>query len=780
VIEEDSGNTRHWVRQRALQFLTLNNIVDNLESTSPVNVLSANQGRILDSKIGSLQGATRDRGSVLFAARGEGQYWTTVKFMGFVSAGTEYLLGDRLHWASPDESQVLEPAYEVTEIGPGGEITALDVLSNPGAWTDEFPYATIPLAGGNGTGADISIELDKTGFYTLTSPQITVGGADYKMGDAIVLNVAKGTLMDALYIVTSVDEWGEITGVEMSRSGTFNFWPADNNFTVYGGTGHGAVLQSAPHIGHGNNLSDIANPRINDTATVVKDETHEGNSYTWIYADYNGDGIPNWVPLNDRAGRDFIQNPVRHEELGANAVFSNNVQDATIELRHIADSAKVISGRFRGTCLHAFDPTTYTTDMYMQMTTLSLNSNTPADGIYFVTGYMNGQHTPSRYVSQVSATQGTRIVPYNMIAPAYVKVVDGVAYMIDRGMFRYQGLNVASVTVPVRLVRATVGYASLTDYDNCDATLTPVTKEVLQLNQHAWHDLDDVPSPQHGDFVRVIEDETVLATVNYGPLFAQKPCTTWEYDANSVWTNDEGKNSHWRMKSVEAPPHMLGAGGAGPGGRFRGVVPYGTIYSAITAQSVGTIKVYIITGLTAASLDSRCVGRYWKPMVSAGTALYTSMPLIYANGTALNNTVLMTDGIFPAADNAYGWIVYSSTATTATQAVVFYDRESASATTAVSYGTGTMSLSSVAAKYTSLADQRKNLTPYAITDPQPGDWCIALIDTTDTSVSAAPAVNTANTSIWVYTKGPGSGGYPDEITYLWQRYPFMKYTSGVA
>jgi hypothetical protein len=131
--------------------------------------------------------------------------------------------------------------------------------------------------------------------YGITAVSITDGGEDYEAGDALIMGDSE-SLVDAILVVDAVDGDGAITDISISKSGV---WPSQNlgALTVSGGHGTGfdpgfTVSQVAYTT-----LANIAVPTLNDSAYVVQDEVHNNSTYLWKYADYNGDGVANWVPI---------------------------------------------------------------------------------------------------------------------------------------------------------------------------------------------------------------------------------------------------------------------------------------------------------------------------------------------------------------------------------------------------------------------------------------------------------------------------------------------------
>jgi len=67
-------------------------------------------------------------------------------------------------------------------------------------------------------------------------------------------------------------------------------------------------------------LNDITTPLSGDTCAVLSDEIHDNSKWIYGYADRNGDGIFNWVPLYPLGSADA---PVY--SAGSNITITNDV-----------------------------------------------------------------------------------------------------------------------------------------------------------------------------------------------------------------------------------------------------------------------------------------------------------------------------------------------------------------------------------------------------------------------------------------------------------------------
>jgi hypothetical protein len=160
-------------------------------------------------------------------------------------------------------------------------------------------YAEIAGTAASGTkdrGTVVNALTSQGTGYGIDSIGINDGGTGYHEGDALIMG-SDVSLVDAVFVVNSVDsETGAVTDISISKSGV---WPSMNlgNISISGGHGTGFDpsfdIAETPYT----TLDDILYPTQNDTAYVLQDELHSNSMYMWKYADYNGDGISNWVPI---------------------------------------------------------------------------------------------------------------------------------------------------------------------------------------------------------------------------------------------------------------------------------------------------------------------------------------------------------------------------------------------------------------------------------------------------------------------------------------------------
>jgi hypothetical protein len=171
------------------------------------------------------------------------------------------------------------------------------------------------MSSGSSRGVVLNALTSQGQSYTITSATIAAAGTGYTQGDALFLSA---DLIDAIVVVESVGGNGEITSASLSKGGDFSADPAGESVSFTGGTGTGAAFALTTALENNTSLPDISTPKSGDEATVLQDEIHGGTAYDWAYADYNGDGIFNWVPLrvHGSSNRDFVAYPIQQNELG--------------------------------------------------------------------------------------------------------------------------------------------------------------------------------------------------------------------------------------------------------------------------------------------------------------------------------------------------------------------------------------------------------------------------------------------------------------------------------
>jgi hypothetical protein len=164
------------------------------------------------------------------------------------------------------------------------------------------------------------------------SVNITNPGTNYQTGDSLQYGLK---YIDILFVVKEVDSNGAVIDYTISSLGANDTDFSTTNptlLTMHGGHGTGFTIESACEKVDGTTLANIANPQPNDEIRVVLDETHSLQSWDWIFADYNGDGIYNWVSLAPAGNtRDFYTEPVKSGEIDSKAVTDTKIADCITE-----------------------------------------------------------------------------------------------------------------------------------------------------------------------------------------------------------------------------------------------------------------------------------------------------------------------------------------------------------------------------------------------------------------------------------------------------------------
>jgi hypothetical protein len=162
------------------------------------------------------------------------------------------------------------------------------------------PVITSPEPESRDVGLRIPVEftVDRDGD-TLEQAQLQASTAKNFASvayDSGLVNYASTLTTGVLAKLTAYYVRVRVKGISISKSGV---WPSTNlgDTSISGGHGTGFVpsfeVASTPYT----TLDDVSIPTQNDTAYVLKDELHGGSMYMWKYADYNGDGVSNWVPI---------------------------------------------------------------------------------------------------------------------------------------------------------------------------------------------------------------------------------------------------------------------------------------------------------------------------------------------------------------------------------------------------------------------------------------------------------------------------------------------------
>jgi hypothetical protein len=303
-------------------------IYDALDGNGNVtDALSANQGYVLDQKIQVLEQDLHLRGTVLNAFASQRQeigvltaypsndtYYkvdrTATPMATFPSPGAGYAVNDMISIATDISGE--QVTFQVVGVDGGGGITAV-AMNEP---TDNGLFQTQPSTAfavtstsGVGTGATAM-------FATIAT---NGSGFGYIASDALILSNSDADL-DAIVIVETVDTDGGVLTLTVSKAGSFQAAPTQF-IAVNSGSGRGAIIDVTTQSTAGSTLSSIVDPTANDIAIVLEDEIHSNTTWQWIYADYNGDGIYNWVPLAPHgSSRNFYEDPIQNAELANEAV----------------------------------------------------------------------------------------------------------------------------------------------------------------------------------------------------------------------------------------------------------------------------------------------------------------------------------------------------------------------------------------------------------------------------------------------------------------------------
>jgi hypothetical protein len=165
--------------------------------------------------------------------------------------------------------------------------------------------------------------------YKADTITINHAGAGYFVGDSLQFGLK---YIDLLLVVTGVGGSGEITTFTVSSNGANNSDFADTDIALHGGAGSGATVDITTVQGAGTTLADVPNPQPNDKVRVAIDEIHSNQAWDWSYADYNGDGVYNWVAYapagssgSGDSSRDFFVDPIIAAELGVNAANDDKI-----------------------------------------------------------------------------------------------------------------------------------------------------------------------------------------------------------------------------------------------------------------------------------------------------------------------------------------------------------------------------------------------------------------------------------------------------------------------
>lgn len=136
--------------------------------------------------------------------------------------------------------------------------------------------------------------------WSITTLSVLASAGGYAVGDVLFIDIPDPTKqkIKAWAIVNALDVNGGVAVATLSSPGVFTEDVSANNIgTATSGNGLGCTVDIISTQVPGSTLASIANPRQGDDVIVMQDETNGGGTFLWTYADRNGDGIANWIPV---------------------------------------------------------------------------------------------------------------------------------------------------------------------------------------------------------------------------------------------------------------------------------------------------------------------------------------------------------------------------------------------------------------------------------------------------------------------------------------------------
>lgn len=178
------------------------------------------------------------------------------------------------------------------------------------------------------------------GVDEVGDPQEPGTGSGYLVGDAL-FTPSGADEINAILTVTSIGSGGGVLSASVNKKGDYKT-NQTGDVNMLGGHGSGAVLDLTFIQELNSKLSDIPTPQPNDRVLVLQDELHNGTSWWWTMADYDGDTTYHWIPLapGDAAARDFTVSPILSSELSTNAVTTVKITDLNVTLGKLAQSVQ--------------------------------------------------------------------------------------------------------------------------------------------------------------------------------------------------------------------------------------------------------------------------------------------------------------------------------------------------------------------------------------------------------------------------------------------------------
>jgi len=123
----------------------------------------------------------------------------------------------------------------------------------------------------------------------------------YQVGQVVFINTDASheqRYIKAWIVVTEVDADGKPTEWHLSSVGAFTEDLSGTDITTVGEFGTGLTVSFTMVEGPGTTLASIQNPIQGDRVIVLNDELNNNLTYRWGFADLNGDGVSNWIPLS--------------------------------------------------------------------------------------------------------------------------------------------------------------------------------------------------------------------------------------------------------------------------------------------------------------------------------------------------------------------------------------------------------------------------------------------------------------------------------------------------
>jgi hypothetical protein len=210
-----------------------------------------------------------------------------------------------------DESDPLRPKISALVVPPDPEA---DEKAVAGARAVGAALSAIPAS--NHARGTVLSAYTRENAYTADVVSLSATGLGYQPGDSIQFGL---DIIDLLLVVTGADPvTGAITAFNVSSSG-WNSADFAGNIELLGGHGTGARAIVTTKVEGGPVLADVPSPQPGDQLRVKSDETHSHQIYDWHYADYNGDGVYNWVAYGPSTveARNFFTDPITPAELNA-------------------------------------------------------------------------------------------------------------------------------------------------------------------------------------------------------------------------------------------------------------------------------------------------------------------------------------------------------------------------------------------------------------------------------------------------------------------------------